>query len=89
MPGKKFVAIEGSKLCVRRTEPVSYTLGKPGVAASVADRYGVMGYPVFHSRSPAIHRLFALQTGQDIQYELLEVAPDNLEFVPKAPTWSW
>lgn len=43
------------------------------------DRYGVMGYPVSHSRSPVIHRLFALQTGQDIQYELLQVAPDKLE----------
>ena len=49
------------------------------MAASVVDRYGVMGYPVSHSHSPAIHRLFALQTGQDIQYELLQVAPDNLE----------
>ena len=38
-----------------------------------------MGYPVSHSRSPIIHRLFALQTGQDIQYELLKVAPENLE----------
>ena len=43
------------------------------------DRYGVMGYPVSHSRSPVIHRLFALQTGQDMQYELLQVAPDKLE----------
>ena len=43
------------------------------------DRYGVMGYPVSHSRSPVIHRLFALQTQQDIQYELLQVAPDKLE----------
>ncbi len=38
-----------------------------------------MGYPVSHSRSPVIHRLFALQTGQNLQYELLQVAPDNLE----------
>jgi shikimate dehydrogenase len=38
-----------------------------------------MGYPVSHSRSPVIHRLFALQTGQNIQYELLQVAPDKLE----------
>ena len=44
-----------------------------------ADRYGVMGYPVSHSRSPVIHRLFALQTNQNIQYELLQVAPDKLE----------
>ena len=43
------------------------------------DRYGVMGYPVSHSRSPVIHRLFAQQTGQDIQYELLRVAPEKLE----------
>lgn len=43
------------------------------------DRYGVMGYPVAQSRSPMIHRLFAAQTGQEIQYELLQVAPDKLE----------
>ena len=43
------------------------------------DRYGVMGYPVSHSRSPVIHRLFALQTNQHIQYELLQVSPDKLE----------
>ena len=43
------------------------------------DRYGVMGYPVSHSRSPVIHRLFALQTGENIQYELLQVAPEKLE----------
>jgi shikimate dehydrogenase len=43
------------------------------------DRYGVMGYPVSHSRSPVIHRLFALQTGQAIQYDLLPVAPSELE----------
>ncbi|MCI0516806.1 MAG: shikimate dehydrogenase [Woeseiaceae bacterium] len=47
--------------------------------ASVIDRYGVMGYPVSHSRSPVIHRLFALQTGQNIQYELLQVAPEKLD----------
>jgi shikimate dehydrogenase len=43
------------------------------------DRYGVMGYPISHSRSPVIHRLFALQTGQNIQYELLQVTPEKLE----------
>jgi len=43
------------------------------------DRYGVIGYPVSHSRSPVIHRLFALQTGQDMQYELLQVTPEKLE----------
>ncbi len=43
------------------------------------DRYGVMGYPISHSRSPVIHRLFALQTGQELQYELLQVSPEKLE----------
>ena len=43
------------------------------------DRYGVMGYPVSHSRSPVIHRLFAMQTGQHMQYELLQVSPEKLE----------
>ncbi|HLU07011.1 MAG TPA: shikimate dehydrogenase [Woeseiaceae bacterium] len=43
------------------------------------DRYGVMGYPVSHSRSPVIHRLFALQTRQNLQYELLQVEPGRLE----------
>lgn len=43
------------------------------------DRYGVMGYPVAHSRSPVIHHLFAQQTGQEMRYELLRVAPEKLE----------
>jgi shikimate dehydrogenase len=47
--------------------------------ANGVDRYGVMGYPVSHSRSPVIHRLFALQTSQNMQYELLQVPPDKLE----------
>lgn len=43
------------------------------------DRYGVIGYPISHSRSPVIHQLFALQTGQQIRYELLQVGPEKLE----------
>jgi shikimate dehydrogenase len=49
------------------------------MATSGIDRYGVMGFPVSHSRSPIIHRLFAMQTGQNLQYELLQVSPDKLE----------
>ena len=41
------------------------------------DRYGVMGYPVSHSRSPVIHKLFAAQTGENIRYELLQVKPEQ------------
>ncbi|MEM8684785.1 MAG: shikimate dehydrogenase [Pseudomonadota bacterium] len=44
----------------------------------MTDRYGVMGYPVAQSRSPVIHRLFAAQTRQDLQYELLQVKPEHL-----------
>lgn len=53
-------------------------MGNNPDATTVIDRYAVMGYPVSHSRSPAIHRLFAVQTGENLQYELLEVAPDKL-----------
>ena len=49
------------------------------MSANVADRYGIVGYPVSHSRSPVIHRLFAQQTGQDLHYDLLEVMPARLE----------
>ena len=45
----------------------------------MTDRYGVMGYPISHSRSPVIHRLFAMQTNQEMQYELLQVTPEKLE----------
>lgn len=45
---------------------------------SAPDRYAVMGYPVAHSRSPVIHRLFALQTHQHIQYDMIAVPPGEL-----------
>jgi len=35
------------------------------------DRYGVVGNPVAHSRSPDIHARFATQTGQNMCYERL------------------
>ncbi len=35
------------------------------------DRYAVAGNPVEHSRSPAIHALFAKQTGQSMDYSRL------------------
>ena len=41
----------------------------------MTDRYGVMGYPVSHSKSPRIHSLFASQTGESLTYEALLVQP--------------
>ncbi len=43
------------------------------------DRYAVIGYPVSHSFSPFIHGMFAKQTGQNLTYRLLEVAPEAFE----------
>ncbi|MHB8428192.1 MAG: shikimate dehydrogenase [Acidiferrobacterales bacterium] len=39
------------------------------------DRYAVMGYPVGHSRSPAIHRMFARQFKDNIEYTAIQVEP--------------
>lgn len=43
------------------------------------DRYGVIGYPIAHSGSPQIHRMFAAQTGQHLVYERLEAKPEDFE----------
>ena len=41
------------------------------------DRYVVFGNPIAHSKSPVLHRLFAEQTGQVMQYDTLLAPLDD------------
>ncbi len=42
------------------------------------DKYGVIGHPVNHSRSPFIHARFAEATGQRLTYSAFDVRPADL-----------
>lgn len=44
---------------------------------SDADRYGVVGDPIAHSKSPLIHRSFAAATRQNLSYEKFHVTADH------------
>lgn len=51
----------------------------PRVARNTTpDRYAVVGFPIDHSYSPLIHRLFAEQTGENLTYTRLAAKPEML-----------
>ncbi|MBI1364567.1 MAG: shikimate dehydrogenase [Alphaproteobacteria bacterium] len=49
-------------------------------------RAGVIGYPVGHSLSPLLHRIWAAREGIEIEYEPVEVAPGYDAFASAART---
>ena len=46
----------------------------------MTDKYAVVGYPIGHSKSPLIHRLFAEQTQQDLSYEAILIDSEQTSF---------
>lgn len=49
------------------------------ITATAPDRYGVVGHPIAHSRSPLIHARFAAATAQSLLYDRHDIPPEEFE----------
>lgn len=56
----------------------------PQVETSTGPRYGVAGYPVAHSRSPAMHTAAYHELGIDAIYQLLPIPPELFDETVRA-----
>ena len=59
-------------MAIRGSTPDDHRIQPP-------DRYAVIGFPVDHSHSPLIHRLFAQQTGENLAYTRVSARPEEFK----------
>lgn len=42
-------------------------------------QFAILGYPLGHTLSPQLHRLLARELGEQIDYQICQIAPEQLE----------